>query len=626
VATCVRRARLAHRAPQRQDLACSGAAERGSGRNPREVRVRPRPGGCEGRPSGPHGARGASQSASVEGRALKAESRSSTDAQPRRRGYPLVRPSRTVAARTLYLNHMEDGTALLEDLRQRLRDEPLRVERLFRALTHERPPQDGAPTIDVTASLLWSELLEFARVLYGIGDEAPLPSQQPQTYVDNIVAIVVPELDLRLHYLYDNDSERINAIRRLAAIVSAELVWSQDNQGRPPPPCTVHALTLPLDEKGHLGPSPDHWDPGVLDEARIAALIAARALEDAQLDEMRRQREFLVESSGESVLPLDAGPIAVYDDLLLLSAQGYEEHLANLEAHRDPRVRRTANQFALTYRMARKHRAALDRDDVLINPNAVRNLIMRDHRSLFVNQWELGLGCDSAPILVLGAEHAYEPADDTNLVNFCLESIGSGVVWLTSGAAAITQALSDGAVCAGRPFHVHPNDYYHVGDEHTWANLATAIGFPNQHAPRQVPGLGAFCYQIELSAYAARSADDSQPPTPSRLAFLRSIVARLRNTARVLLIHGSRSSRSHERARFELATCFLGISAEPQLSRPHPLSESQRPVSVADYAGRRVIRTRALSNQGITLEFLNKIAYLVWEGIPGGKSSPEEHS
>jgi len=89
----------------------------------------------------------------------------------------------------------------------------------------------------------------------------------------------------------------------------------------------------------------------------------------------------------------------------------------------------------------------------------------------------------------------------------------------------------------------------------------------------------------------------------------------MRTTARVLLIHGSRSSAQHEAARLELANCFLGVQNAPTLQEPHALSERGAPISVADANGRRVIKTRALAGQASTGEFLERIDELIGDAL-----------
>jgi hypothetical protein len=173
----------------------------------------------------------------------------------------------------------------------------------------------------------------------------------------------------------------------------------------------------------------------------------------------------------------------------------------------------------------------------------------------FVNQFQLGLGYDGAPILAMGTETADDPRQPQDLAWSCLQTIlilsGSpqpvveGLLKLSPWWPAM---LARGLPAnPWRPFHVHPNDLYQVqrrSHTHTWINLAKLI-CPTQApwerllAQGAEPGLGDFVYQIERSALPAKRSSDGKAPTTDRTNWLaHEVIPSLRTTARTLLIHG----------------------------------------------------------------------------------------
>jgi hypothetical protein len=443
---------------------------------------------------------------------------------------------------------------------------------------------------DLVVPHLWLWLLDELRAAYGFG---VLDPRRSQAYIDSKVVLHLMRIDEVLSILFPDDCDRRRAaIATLATLIDAEIDWTIRNTGKPAPSSLFDGQRLFHDTDGLVLPLAPHWKPD-LDAERIRSMF---------------ERAIAV-----------GVPISAYHEAVVLnSCDRFEAHLQSLEErHRDPIVRKTAAVVRQTYVSARAQRLDLEVEHVLVNPVAVRR-VLREHRELFLNQWALGIGRDDAPVVVLGAEHAYNVERDADLVNLCSESIGSGILWLCGGRNDVVNALSGGAITTARPFHVHPNDHYQEGSMHTWERLGRALGAPGVHEPRSVPGLGDLCYQIELSAQPSQDTSGSEPPTAARRLFLRSVMEHVRETASVLIIHGSQSSRAHEAVRLELASVFLGGPCERALSQRHPLSERYRPISVADIGERRVIRTRALSNQGCTDEFCDNLAALVSEAIDEG--------
>jgi hypothetical protein len=446
---------------------------------------------------------------------------------------------------------------------------------------------------DITR-VVWLHLLDLTRSLYRLDNDDPwCPSAgRSQAYIEAAIATNLLALDDFVSVLVDDVGTRVDMIVALATLIDAEIRWICDNSGRPPETALFDGQRIRCSDTGLVMSVVDYWDP--------------------RLDSPSRVRQLLVRArrGGDTLY-------AHHDDLVDECCAGYMVDLAQLQNHRDPIVRRVAGEIRQTYLVARTKRLDLEATDIRIDPSVIGK-VLRDHRALFLNQRTLGLGRDDAPIVVLGAEHAYDLESNAELVNLCMESIGSGILWSCGGRADVSRALSGNAVCMRRPFHIHPNDHYCEGVKHTWERLATAFGEPSAHEPGEVPGLGMRCYQIELSAHPSRQSAGSQPPSRKRVDFLRRVMDRMRETARILLIHGSRTSSAHESARFEAARAFLGVSCERQLRTPHFYSARGAPISVADAGGRRVIRTRALAGRGSTDAFLTRLGRLIAEVLSAG--------
>lgn len=443
------------------------------------------------------------------------------------------------------------------------------------------------------ASVVWLHLLDLTRSLYRLDNDDPWcrAAERSSTYIEAAIAGSLLVLDDVISILFDDLGTRVDMIVSLATLIAAEIRWVFDNTGRLPPAAIFDGQRMCRSDAGVVMPIVDYWNPHLDSEPRVRTLL-------------ERAR-------------VGAGTLcAHHEDLVNDCCDGYVAHLTLLQNHRDPIVRRVAGDIRQTYLVARAKRLDLEAADVWIGPSLMSK-VLREHRALFLNQRALGLGRDDAPVVVLGAEHAYNLEWNAELVNLCMESIGIGILWSCGGRADISRALSGNAVRMRRPFHIHPNDHYGKGVMHTWGRLASAIDDPAAHEPGAVPGLGMRCYQIELSAYPSKRNEGSQPPTRERVDFLRRVMERMRETARVLLIHGSKTSWAHESARLEAARAFLGVSCERQLSVPHVSSARGAPISVADAGGRRVIRTRALAGQGSTDAFLERVARLVGEALSG---------
>jgi hypothetical protein len=249
---------------------------------------------------------------------------------------------------------------------------------------------------------------------------------------------------------------------------------------------------------------------------------------------------------------------------------------------------------------------------------------------LLVNQWCLGWGRDSAPIISMGTEEAY-PAKPVDLGqwNCCCS-----VIWATGGRQDVVDALDPRSAhpeqrISGfeqrRQFHIHSNDYYLVHKRHwdsetrrwvrpgrhTWKLLAEVVAGHGHWQPlleQNVGTLGELTYQIEVSAYPAKLAVAGRASTDERRSFLSTVVGKLRGTAKVLIFHG-RANDPGWGGRDTLAGVFLGTPRLTELDWTQ-LRVMEQPLRYARHGNRLVLLTRAL-NGNVRTQLIDKLHELV---------------
>jgi hypothetical protein len=121
-----------------------------------------------------------------------------------------------------------------------------------------------------------------------------------------------------------------------------------------------------------------------------------------------------------------------------------------------------------------------------------------DERVALINQWSLGVGNDSASVLVMGTEHAYDVAGDP--VGLALESCASALLWLHDNGPELAGWIAHDPRWVretARAYHRHPSDHYEVGSGHTWRTVARVLNV-------SLSDLGERAYQVERSAHPAR--------------------------------------------------------------------------------------------------------------------------
>jgi len=295
------------------------------------------------------------------------------------------------------------------------------------------------------------------------------------------------------------------------------------------------------------------------------------------------------------------------------AARRYVAHLNAVEAAAESSSVRTAlRRLIETTESAERLGPRLELADVAFRFSSLQKLDI-DEWGPFLNEFQLGLGYDGAPILAIGTETAGDPADPEGTAWDCLQTAlilsGSphGVVeGLLRESSWWAEMEADGVPPdLWRPFHVHPNDLYQVqrhASTGTWINLAKLVlpsgeGLETIIGQGAEPGLGGLVYQIERSALPAKTSSGGKVPTRERTDWLvREVIPALRQTAHTLLIHGFGNGKAWDANGLELISTFLGY--EPgTLTRlewgPAPAKRGDWLWSRAE-GKHRVVWTRAL--------------------------------
>lgn len=198
----------------------------------------------------------------------------------------------------------------------------------------------------------------------------------------------------------------------------------------------------------------------------------------------------------------------------------------------------------------------------------------------FVNQFQLGLGWDGAPIVVMGTETAGDP---TKAEGLAWDRLQTALI-LAGSPSNVIRALLDGSSGWGkmqarepltepwRAFHVHTNYYYQTqwdAGTSTWENLAKIVApdadkWPAILARRADPGLGDLTYQIERSGLPSKTAAGGKIPEAVRTDWLeQEVIPALRQTATVLITHGfGKPWKAWHTGDKRLFTAFLGQSVD----------------------------------------------------------------
>ena len=316
--------------------------------------------------------------------------------------------------------------------------------------------------------------------------------------------------------------------------------------------------------------------------------------------------------------------IASYPEVVLDSADRYRDHLSRHLGRFSGSIRPSIE--ALIELLARvRDPSSIIADNIGFTANDLSTADVPGDLDLLINQWCLGWGRDDAPIIAMGTEEAYPAkAIDLGQWNSCC-----AVIWATGGRQSIVDALDprsakhDPAIPQfehRREFHIHANDYFLVHKHrgrHTWRLLAEAISGHGKWLPlldQNVGILGNLAYQIEVSAYPAKLTADGRASTGDRHAFLSTMLAKMRGSAKVLLFHG-RANDPGWGGRDSLAGTFLGRDPLAH-TEWEQLDFQGQPLRYFRRGSRLVVLTRAL-NGNVRRQLLDGLHALIAPAIEG---------
>jgi hypothetical protein len=203
----------------------------------------------------------------------------------------------------------------------------------------------------------------------------------------------------------------------------------------------------------------------------------------------------------------------------------------------------------------------------LLDPDSWRGIhastVLRDR---LTNQFVLGVGQTTAPVIVMGTEAADDLSDPLSFADQCLWPLMT-LTGMREDVVGSIRSMEGWPVPMGQrwPIQLAPWDYVNrIGPGATWRHVSCAVSMRQVEdligRARSDVGLGARCYQIERSAASALRAGGGAAPSPERIGFLcRTFLPAVRRTARVLLMHGWGRpwAESNERAQV-VAEAFLG--------------------------------------------------------------------
>lgn len=264
--------------------------------------------------------------------------------------------------------------------------------------------------------------------------------------------------------------------------------------------------------------------------------------------------------------------------------------------------------------------------DVKFNCQSLTGVPTKDRR-LFLNEFQLGIGYDGAPVIVMGTEVADNCDVPEDLAWVCLLT----TFILSDSPQAVVEGLSRPSSwwpkwerrglppSPWRPYHLQPNDLDQAQrgrGQRTWKVLAEVLTSNADRADADLrqgadPGLGDLCYQIDRSALPALRASRGSAPTAARLDWLeREVIPALRQTARVLIVHGyGEKFRDWLPGDKRLFEAFLGRAVDIQ-----GRTVAGEWLWHDAFAGRTVIYCHALSS-AIPAPYLEEVRQLVQRGL-----------
>jgi len=301
--------------------------------------------------------------------------------------------------------------------------------------------------------------------------------------------------------------------------------------------------------------------------------------------------------------------IPTYPDIVRGAGECYHAQIAAVAAETTGPLGEAASVLAFTLDQALRLGSDLTAADVSLDQAVFADIDEADFDK-FVDEWTLGLGADGAPAIVMGTEVAdtwSEPQDVAYHTGLAVEALCWGRIDVMRRMMAGTSWVSkiDWSP-RRRPFTVHPYDLFpptHHG-QHTWAVLARVVS-PDATdwrdlvwRPGTSPSLGDLAYQIERSAYPSKQRLRGRPPNTPRVNWLvTEVIPTLRQSARVILLHGGGGRRGNgwETVDLPLIRAFLGLEpqASPKFTWEHV---GKTDLGHDEVDGRLAVSSRALSS------------------------------
>lgn len=227
-----------------------------------------------------------------------------------------------------------------------------------------------------------------------------------------------------------------------------------------------------------------------------------------------------------------------------------------------------------------------------------------------------GFGSPIAEVIIGGMEAAY---NTDHPLPYALEACGLTIQTLSGGSAAISAHMAGEQTWAPRrSFMHHPYDLYRESinqEGHTFRKMAKLMLWAYQlplPSPRllldyQCPiGLGDLTYWFDLSSHPATNGqDDREDPTEERLQFLESLLAILRLTAKVLILHGDSAWHPF---RERLTRTFLALAPGADIPWVTRLTADGRTFDLAVQGHQIVVRSRFLGMAASSNAYLTSLA------------------
>ena len=168
-------------------------------------------------------------------------------------------------------------------------------------------------------------------------------------------------------------------------------------------------------------------------------------------------------------------PEGSYEAVVVDSTAKYLAYLVEVRRQTLSGALRSAiNHLVTSLAAAMTKRRGLVPSDVPFTTRSLKGLSGAE-RELLVNQWSLGVGNPSAPVIVMGTEHAYDVNGDWP-AGLAVESCANAILWLADDRGPLAAHIEDDRTWTSardRGYHRHPYD-----------TTGSAVAIPGGWLPR----------------------------------------------------------------------------------------------------------------------------------------------